>query len=80
MIISKELNPKNNLYLIGANIMKIMSSSKQNLYGIMFIYEEYKKKYNKDISLNNLVYGLDWLYLIDVIEYDKDKKMIKKCF
>lgn len=80
MIISQNINPKNSLYVIGANLIRIMSVRKNKNYDLIFLYEEYQKLYNKNISLNNVLYGLDWLYLLNIISYNEEKGFIQKCF
>ncbi len=80
MIISQNMNPKNSLYMIGANLIQIMAKRKEKMYDLMFLHQEYQKEYNKNISINNILYGLDWLYMLNVVDYNTEKGLIKKCF
>lgn len=80
MIVSQNVTPKNSLYVIGANLIRIMSVKKNINYDLIFLHQQYKKLYNKNISINNILYGLDWLYLLNIVSYNEEKGLIQKCF
>ncbi|MFQ2290598.1 ABC-three component system middle component 6 [Aeromonas enteropelogenes] len=67
MIISNVSSPERSLYVIGANIISLLSSGKHNAIDPLSLYEEFRKKY-PEISLSYVLLGLDWLYIIGVIK------------
>lgn len=66
MILSKASPPNKYLYIIGANIISILNDNDNKAIPPISLYERYKEKYNP-ISLSYIIYGLDWLFIINVI-------------
>ncbi|WP_353737079.1 ABC-three component system middle component 6 [Aeromonas sp.] len=66
MILSKASPPNKYLYIIGANIISILHDNDNKAMPPISLYEKYKEKY-KPISLSYIMYGLDWLFIINVI-------------
>ncbi len=76
MIITKDINPKRDLYYIGAMIIKILSDSDKN-HDFLSVFQSLKQSEN--ISMNLFVLTLDWLFIIGVISKIKEGYIIK-CF
>lgn len=77
MILSKASPPKKYLYVIGANIIEILLDNDREALPPISLYEKYKIKHNS-ISLSYIIYGLDWLFIIDAIYLDESGD-IKLC-
>lgn len=67
MILSNISSPERSLYVIGANIIKLLVSGKHNVIDPLNLYEEYRS-YHPDVSLSYVLFGLDWLFIIGAIE------------
>ena len=76
MIISRDINPKNQLYRTGAVILSVFSQCKQEKLESIYLFDEINKDYEMSISVYSL--GLDWLYIIGAVELDNGKLL--KCF
>lgn len=76
MIIDSDQHPERNLYFIGAKVIALLSKNnkKADVYQIL---KEYNKK-NTQISLDYLLLGLDWLFLLGVTQVD-EKGRIALC-
>ncbi|KJG19679.1 hypothetical protein UB37_17005 [Photobacterium iliopiscarium] len=77
MIINNSQSPSLSLYYIGANIITIMRAHQFNSICPTILYRKYCRKI-KNISYSYFINGLDWLYLIKVIEL-KDNGDITLC-
>ncbi|WP_412034471.1 ABC-three component system middle component 6 [Vibrio sp. Vb1980] len=76
MIISNSQSQKLSLIVIGANILAILSSEKNNNACPLSVFDLYIEKFN-DITFTYFSYGLDWLFICGAIEIDNDGNIIK---
>jgi hypothetical protein len=56
----------------------VLKESNDNEISPEEIYEKFSIVYPIKISYNYFIYSLDWLYIINLIDLEKNK--IKKCF
>lgn len=77
MLLPKDINPNNTLYLNGAYAIEAINTFENKLIDFFELYEKLNKK--KEISFRMFIFTLDWLYLIGGIEHGEDGK-IKRCF
>jgi hypothetical protein len=78
MINPRNIQPEKSLYVIGATIISVLKESNDNEISPEEIYEKFSIVYPIKISYNYFIYSLDWLYIINLIDLEKNK--IKKCF
>lgn len=78
MIINADVHPRKNLYYIGAMILTALSKSKSKEYEIEALLKKLNNKSVIKISYDYLLLSLDWLYLANVVEVQKNGK-IKLC-
>ncbi|EMN6090132.1 hypothetical protein WB374_003449 [Vibrio cholerae] len=77
MIISKNINPDKDLYVIGAHIIDVLQSVNKSSID----YFELHKRLQDEIEVSMQLFSLSvsWLFLLGVI--DKNSKgNIKRCF
>lgn len=77
MIISQDIHPQRDLYYLGAMVLEYLGQSKEDQ---LFDYLEIYGALNKDLSMSLNTYSLtlDWLFLLEAIEYNDGG--IRKCF
>lgn len=66
MIVSNYSSPNKSLYLIGANIIEVISSYKSDRIDLLKLHQRYNELH-QHISLSYLIYGLDWLFLAGAV-------------
>ena len=72
---SKHENLQKSTIVLGADIIR---SLKKKDYGIEDLYQEMKKTFRKDVSLNQYYNTLTFLWLTDVIEFNNFTLQLKK--
>lgn len=77
LIIDSNQHPEKNLYFIGAKLIELLSKDSSKSPDVYQLHTSYNKK-NTKISLDYLLLGLDWLYLLGLTEVD-DSGRIKLC-
>lgn len=77
MIIDSDQHPEKNLYYIGAKLLELLSKNRIKNPDVYQLHTAYNKK-NTQISLDYLLLGLDWLYLLGLTEVD-ERGRIKLC-
>lgn len=77
MIISKNINPDKDLYVIGAHIIEALQSTKGSSIDYFELY--HKLRDNIEVSMQLFSLSVSWLFLLGVIDKN-DKGRIKKCF
>lgn len=78
MILPTHINPNRSLYVIGSRIIEILKLKK--LIDPQELHILYINKYRDDtLNYNYFLYALDWLFLLQLIDINKNSK-IKKCF
>ncbi len=75
MLLPDNIHPENSIYYNGSLVLKELQVS--NSQDIISLYE--KVKANKEISFTVFVLCLDWLFLINTVEFNK-KGVVKLCF
>lgn len=76
MILSKDTNPDNQIYRIGALVISILNQSKDTEIDSINLYNELNEKH--EISISAYCFGLDWLYMVGAVEINKGR--LSKCF
>lgn len=69
MIIRNDINPESNIYYLGAIFLsRIKTHSVMNIENFLnLIVNDFPS-----ISINQILYTLDWLYLLDLINLTKE--------
>lgn len=70
MIINDIPEPQKSLYVIGANILSAFSASGKNLISPLELFEFFKAS-QQGASISYFYFGLDWLFLANVVELDE---------
>ncbi|AQW82888.1 ABC-three component system middle component 6 [Campylobacter pinnipediorum] len=73
MIIT-ERYPQNSLYVLGAELIKILENEKE--YTIFDLYNSFNRHHK--VSLKYFILTIDWLFLINVVNITENG-FIKKC-
>ena len=66
MIINNLPSPYKSLYVIGASILLLLRDNKYKIVDPLELYELFKQE-NTKISLSYFIYGLDWLYMVGLV-------------
>lgn len=69
MIIDNVSGPQKSLYVIGASILSVLRESTEKSIDPIRLFDRFHSS-NSKVSLNYFYFGLDWLYLLNVIELD----------
>jgi ABC-3C biological conflict system middle component len=77
MIISKDINPKRDLYFLGAQILEFITEPNEKEYDFLELYK--RVKLSNNISINLFSLSLTWLFTIGAINHS-DKGNIIRCF
>ncbi len=77
MILSKDTNPKRDVYFIGSQILSLMNEQEVQEYEFLELYLKFKAT-NK-LSINLFSQAIIWLFLLGAVSYS-DKGNIIKCF
>ncbi|KHL97007.1 hypothetical protein QW71_03555 [Paenibacillus sp. IHB B 3415] len=75
MIVNIDREPKYSLYYIGGIILGILK--KQDHISIDELYQKTKQLIDENLYIDFIYYSLDWLYMLSLIEIEKDK--VKLC-
>ena len=76
MIVSKDINPENDIYYLGAQLIAILDSYSINKIDFFDIYSKMKKECKISVNLFSLV--LDWLFLLGIVK--SENQFVIKCF
>ncbi|WP_390902786.1 ABC-three component system middle component 6 [Serratia quinivorans] len=63
--------PKKSLYIIGANVIKIISCNLQSSISIVKLYDDYERDF-ESVSYPYFIYALDWLFIIGFIKLNEN--------
>ena len=77
MIISKDTNPKRNLYYIGSQILGLLAEKEEQEYEFLELYQLLRSTNKLSINLFSLT--ITWLFLLGAVSHS-DKGNIVKCF
>ncbi len=80
MILYNDINPNKTLYVIGSEVIGLLKKEPNDYVDVFVLYDKYIQKFKKNISINFFIYALDWLFLINAIEFDEHKNKLKRCF
>lgn len=75
MIVNIDREPKYSLYYIGGIILEILKE--QDHISIDELYQKTKQLIDENLYIDFIYYSLDWLYMLSLIEIEKDK--VKLC-
>lgn len=75
MIINNLSSPYKSLYVIGANILILLKTNTVRTIDPLELYEAFKKQ-NPKISLSYFIYGLDWLYMADLVDLTESGDLV----
>ena len=78
MIIDSDMHPEKNVYYIGAVIIDVITKQPQNGMDIDLLLHKYNENRAQIISMEYLLLGLDWLYILGIVSID-NKGRIRKC-
>lgn len=70
MIIDSERHPEKNIYFIGAQLIKILRGKKDAKWDITQLFDRYNAVNGIRISFDYHLLGLDWLYVLGLIDVD----------
>ncbi len=76
MIKSRDIHPQRNIYYLGAILLDIIKSEDAQDFDYLTLFQEFHNVEKVSIDMFTLV--LDWLFLLDLIDYKKNK--VRKCF
>lgn len=62
--------PNKSLYIIGANIIKLILSNLQSSISIVKLHDDYERDF-ESISYPYFIYALDWLFIIGFIKLNE---------
>lgn len=68
MIINDVAEPQKSLYVIGAGIISEIKSVNKETIDPIELFKSFEK--TRKVSLTYFHFGLDWLYLLNLIELD----------
>ncbi len=71
--------PKLSLYNIGAIILDILANTPSAIVDSLELFKKAKNDIGDDISLSSFLLAIDWLFLLGLVESDKNGD-ITKCF
>jgi hypothetical protein len=74
MLLPDNIHPENTIYYNGAFVLQSLQN--KNKQSLIELYQNVKQK--RDMSFSVLILCLDWLYLIDLAEIDKNGE-VKLC-
>lgn len=74
MIINLERSPDYSLYYIGGIVVEYLKKHGQT--PVEQLYVEVKANIGEKMHIDFLYYALDWLYLLSLIETDKNKVIL----
>ncbi len=70
MIINTQF-PNKSLYIIGAQIIDLISNNIQPSIGVILLHDKYEENIGI-ISYPYFIYTLDWLFIIDAIKLNEN--------
>jgi hypothetical protein len=80
MILPQDITPEKSMYVMGSRIIDILNKEPHNTIDPKLVYDKYNINHPETrITYNYFLYALDWLYILNAIDYT-DKLGIKKCY
>ncbi len=75
MINDKNTNPQRDLYYLGGVVLDVLQQTNNN-QSFLDIFEKVREK--ETISMNLFSLTIDWLYLLDAVNFKNGR--LEKCF
>jgi uncharacterized protein YbcI len=72
MLLPDNIHPENSIYYNGAFVLEVLQ--KQTGQNILDLYQNVKLK--KNMSFSIFVLCLDWLYLLNIVELNKEGEVV----
>ena len=81
MVISEEVKPDKSLYVIGAQIIKLLKTEPLGVYDIYVLFDKFNQSLaeKERVSLSYFVYSVIWLYMLDLVGIGPNGDLIR-CF
>ena len=76
MIISKDINPEDDIYFLGSQLIELLDSYSEEKVDFFDAFQKMNIENNISINLFSLV--LDWLFLLGIVK--SEKRFVVKCF
>ena len=76
MIIDSDKHPERNVYFIGARQLALLQAAKAKQYDIQTLFRKYNKTNHVRISFDYHLLGLDWLFILGLVESDDDGNVL----
>ncbi|MPM87315.1 hypothetical protein SDC9_134411 [bioreactor metagenome] len=74
MLLSRDTNPKNDVYYLGAQILKLLQAHDVKEYAFLDLYQECKDTTGSSYNLFSL--AITWLFLLGVVSLSKKGSII----
>lgn len=68
MLVDSDKHPEKNIYFIGARQLGLLRSAKEKEQDIYALFKKYNSKGPTKISFDYFMLGLDWLFLLGLIQ------------
>lgn len=80
MILPQDIAPEKSLYVMGARIIDLLKIHPHKTFDAKRIFDLYLNTHVENrITYNYFLYALDWLYILRIIDFDENNRLIK-CF
>ncbi len=76
MIVSKDINPENDIYYLGSELISVLDTYSAEKIDFFDVYSRMKERFEISINLFSLV--LDWLFLLGIVK--SENRFVVKCF
>lgn len=70
MIVSIDVKPDKNIYVMGAKIVAALRKSRFKVISLSSLYDQLNSSEETKISIDNLVLAIDWLYILGLVDAD----------
>ncbi|MCG8476511.1 MAG: hypothetical protein MI784_13670 [Cytophagales bacterium] len=79
MILEYDSHPDESLYAVGGYILKTFYETGKYKWDVLALHKAFQKKYPSKIKIpfHLFILGLDWLYLLNLVEMEKGKVKVK---
>ena len=74
MILDQNTHPEKNLYFWGSTILAYLDESERSLGDLFMLLKE-----ERALSAELFYLAMTWLYLLDAIDVDQDRNLVKRC-
>ena len=74
MILFENEDPRICIYYVAAIVIEVLNKNKEIKFDLL--YNELEKYTDYNISIDDLYYSLDWLYLLSLVDVVSDKVIL----